>query len=234
MNKRFVAATTMMAMFVTTAAAATAYQKSITATYGIGLEINGNKANLTDVNGKTVEPFTYNGTTYVPIRAVAENMGSYVGYDASTKTAIVYQDDTEAIVFAHKIAEASQHMHGIIVTLYSTCTARRDNLFSVSQAKTGIQDLVDADNITMSEIENTYKILQDNSNIYLSDINNCMSALRYERQAVATAATNAVSYANSPSSSLLTRMQNDMISLGLRKGAQSYVDDFINSMWSYE
>ena len=43
MNKRFVAATTMMAMFVTTAAAATAYQKSITATYGIGLEINGNK-----------------------------------------------------------------------------------------------------------------------------------------------------------------------------------------------
>ena len=35
MNKRFVAATTMMAMFVTTAAAATAYQKSITATYGI-------------------------------------------------------------------------------------------------------------------------------------------------------------------------------------------------------
>ena len=98
MNKRFVAATTMMAMFVTTAAAATAYQKSITATYGIGLEINGNKANLTDVNGKTAEPFTYNGTTYVPIRAVAENMGSYVGYDASTKTAIVYQDDTEAIV----------------------------------------------------------------------------------------------------------------------------------------
>ena len=75
---------------------------------------------------------------------------------------------------------------------------------------------------------------QDNSNIYLSDINNCMSALRYERQAVATAATNAVSYANSPSSSLLTRMQNDMISLGLRKGAQSYVDDFIDSMWTYE
>ena len=50
MNKRFVAATTMMAMFVTSAAAATAYQKSITANYGISLEINGNKANLTDVN----------------------------------------------------------------------------------------------------------------------------------------------------------------------------------------
>ena len=224
MNKRFVAATTMMAMFVTTAAAATAYQKSITATYGIGLEINGNKANLTDVNGKTVEPFTYNGTTYVPIRAVAENMG---------KTAIVYQDDTEAIVFAHKIAEASQHMHGIIGELYEISTARRDVL-SVSQATTNIQDLVDAGDATMSEIESTYKILQDNNNIYLSDINNCMSALRYERQAVATAAANAVSYVNFPSSSLLTTMQNDRISLGLRKGAQSYADDFIDSMWSYE
>ena len=88
MNKRFVAATTMMAMFVTSAAAATAYQKSITANYGISLEINGNKANLTDVNGKTVEPFTYNGTTYVPIRAVAENMGSYVGYDAKLLSCI--------------------------------------------------------------------------------------------------------------------------------------------------
>lgn len=234
MNKRFVAATTMMAMFVTTAAAATAYQKSITATYGIGLEINGNKANLTDVNGKTVEPFTYNGTTYVPIRAVAENMGSYVGYDASTKTAIVYQDDTEAIVFAHKIAEASQHMHGIIVTLYSTCTARRDNLFSVSQAKTGIQDLVDADNITMSEIESIYKILKDNNNIYLSDINNCVSALRYEHQVVATTAANAVSYVNSPSTSLLANILSDRLSLDSRKSAQSYADDFINSMWSYE
>ena len=208
MNKRFVAATTMMAMFVTSAAAATAYQKSITANYGISLEINGNKANLTDVNGKTV--------------------------DASTKTAIVYQDDTEAIVFAHKIAEASQHMHSIIDALYSTCTARRDNIISVYQANTDIQNLVNSGDTTMSEIESTYKILQDNSNIYLSDINNCMSALRYERQAVATAATNAVSYANSPSSSLLTRMQNDMISLGLRKGAQSYVDDFIDSMWTYE
>ena len=175
MNKRFVAATTMMAMFVTSAAAATAYQKSITANYGISLEINGNKANLTDVNGKTVEPFTYNGTTYVPIRAVAENMGSYVGYDASTKTAIVYQDDTEAIVFAHKIAEASQHMHSIIDALYSTCTARRDNIISVYQANTDIQNLVNSGDTTMSEIESTYKILQDNSNIYLSDINNCMS-----------------------------------------------------------
>ena len=161
-------------------------------------------------------------------------MGSYVGYDASTKTAIVYQDDTEAIVFAHKIVEASQHMHSIIDALYSTCTARRDNIISVYQANTDIQNLVNSGDTTMSEIESTYKILQDNSNIYLSDINNCMSALRYERQAVATAATNAVSYANSPSSSLLTRMQNDMISLGLRKGAQSYVDDFIDSMWTYE
>ena len=46
--------------------------RKITATYGgITIYLNGQKQVATDVNGKTVEPLIYQGTTYVPIRASA-------------------------------------------------------------------------------------------------------------------------------------------------------------------
>ena len=89
-------------MFLTTAFAATAYQKSITVDYNINLEINGETPTLTDVNGKQVRPFTYEGTTYVPIRAVANEMGASVGYDNATQTATITQspnDDAEEYLY---------------------------------------------------------------------------------------------------------------------------------------
>lgn len=234
MNKRLVAAAAMMAVFVTSSAAATAYQRSITASYDIKLEINGNNTELTDANGKKVEPFTYNGTTYVPIRAVAENMGSYVGYDANTKTAIVYQDDKEAIVMAHKISEESQQIASVFDGLYSTCSLRGNGALSVTEAMSGLQIIADNADECMNEVENMYNILKDNDNIYLDDINECMSALRYEYQTAATAMTNAVSYVNSPSQSVLSRILDGKTVIAVRKSAQSYANDFIDSMWSYE
>lgn len=234
MNKRLVAAVAMMAVFVTSSAAATAYQRSITASYDIKLEINGNNTELTDANGKKVEPFTYNGTTYVPIRAVAENMGSYVGYDANTKTAIVYQDDKEAIVMAHKIAEADYQIEDILDVIYSTCTMRRDNLVSTSEAMVYVKNMADSVDDLMTDIEASYKILQDNDNIYIDDVNNCLSALRYEYRITADAVGDAVEYVNSPSATLLNRILNSKSSIAYKKSAKSYSDDFIDSMWSYE
>ena len=53
--------------------------RKITATYGgITIYLNGQKQVATDVNGKTVEPLIYQGTTYVPIRAVSEWLGKTV------------------------------------------------------------------------------------------------------------------------------------------------------------
>ena len=63
---------------------------AIEVTYGISLTLNGQKQTLTDVNGKEVFPFVYAGTTYVPIRAVSENLGGIVNYDQSTNTASIY------------------------------------------------------------------------------------------------------------------------------------------------
>lgn len=94
MKRRLTAFVAMIFVFIVSAFAANAY-KTITVSYDIKLSINGDVPVLTDADGNKVQPFTYNGTTYVPIRAVSENLGAYVGYDASTKTAIVTSDETQ-------------------------------------------------------------------------------------------------------------------------------------------
>ncbi|WP_458120563.1 stalk domain-containing protein [Paenibacillus sp. Z6-24] len=52
----------------------------------IKVEVDGNPATLQTANGKAVTPLTYNGTTYLPIRATAELMGANVVYNAATST----------------------------------------------------------------------------------------------------------------------------------------------------
>jgi hypothetical protein len=79
----------ILAILIVPAAAAQSYQKQITVDYGISLEINGKAAVLQDPNGKTVQPFAYEGTTYVPIRAIADNLGATVGCNAATNSATV-------------------------------------------------------------------------------------------------------------------------------------------------
>lgn len=56
---------------------------------GMSLEINGEAFVPKDVNGKEVDVFSYNGTTYVPIRAISQAFGMEVSYDDATKTAMV-------------------------------------------------------------------------------------------------------------------------------------------------
>lgn len=50
------------------------------------ITMNGQKITPTDANGVFVEPFAIDGTTYLPVRAVANAMGLNVGWDSSTKT----------------------------------------------------------------------------------------------------------------------------------------------------
>ena len=50
-----------------------------------------------DVNGNVAEPFIYNGTTYIPIRAVGEAFGKSVSWDGSTSS--VYVGTQPAVVY---------------------------------------------------------------------------------------------------------------------------------------
>ena len=51
--------------------------------------MNGEEFRPKDANGNDVMTFTYNGTTYAPLRALAEAYGLEVGYDSERKMATV-------------------------------------------------------------------------------------------------------------------------------------------------
>lgn len=70
-------------MTATIANAATLYD---VINQGIKIVVDGKKLNPTDANGKTVEPIIYNGTTYLPVRAIASALGKEVYWDGPNYT----------------------------------------------------------------------------------------------------------------------------------------------------
>mgnify|MGYP005917814205 FL=1 len=64
--------------------------RTITVSYGdITIYLNGEKKVATDVNGKVVEPLIYEGTTYVPVRAISEWFGKTVTWQGSTNSVLI-------------------------------------------------------------------------------------------------------------------------------------------------
>lgn len=56
----------------------------------IKLVVNGQKVNFgKDSTGKTIEPFIYNGTTYLPVRAAGEALGKEVNWDGKSQTVFI-------------------------------------------------------------------------------------------------------------------------------------------------
>ncbi|MBE6682390.1 MAG: copper amine oxidase N-terminal domain-containing protein [Ruminococcaceae bacterium] len=52
----------------------------------VKIVVDGKTIDPKDANGNPVEPFIYNGTTYLPVRAVGEAVGKEVKWDSVTKT----------------------------------------------------------------------------------------------------------------------------------------------------
>ena len=53
---------------------------------GIKIVVDGKEINPTDAQGNKVEPMIYNGTTYLPVRAVADALGKAVYWDGPNYT----------------------------------------------------------------------------------------------------------------------------------------------------
>jgi len=64
-------------------------QRATIAVSPINIEVNGAVFRPKDATGKDVSVFVYNGTTYAPLRALAEAYGLTVGYDQAKKLATV-------------------------------------------------------------------------------------------------------------------------------------------------
>ena len=86
----------LLALILTAALSLTALASdgSITITiHPIRILVNGEEFRPRDVNGNEVMVFTVNGTTYAPLRALAEAYGLEVGYDAANNIATVNSPD---------------------------------------------------------------------------------------------------------------------------------------------
>lgn len=59
----------------------------------ISIQVNGEVFQPTNAKGEPVDVFAYQGTTYAPVRALAEAYGLKVGYDSKTKMATVSDPD---------------------------------------------------------------------------------------------------------------------------------------------
>jgi hypothetical protein len=62
----------------------------------VSVLVDGEVFQPTDVNGNSVMVFTYNGTTYAPLRALAEAYGLEVGYDSAKQLVTVNSSSTQA------------------------------------------------------------------------------------------------------------------------------------------
>lgn len=78
----------------------------------INIEVNGTVFQPKDANGNTVSVFVYNGTTYAPLRALAEAYGLTVGYDSAKKLATV-DFVTPSVTVSGKLSNAVQPLQAL-------------------------------------------------------------------------------------------------------------------------
>ena len=85
-TKTFVAALLVLCILSVTALGATGVIQATLNYRGIKITLNGETVEPKDVNGNSTEPFIYDGTTYLPIRAVGDALNLDVGWDDATST----------------------------------------------------------------------------------------------------------------------------------------------------
>ena len=86
---RILAGALTLALMLGTAAAAAGDLSTISVTRDVKVLVNGAVFTPRDANGKEVSVFAHEGTTYVPLRAVAEAFGLEVSYDAGQQAAVI-------------------------------------------------------------------------------------------------------------------------------------------------
>lgn len=84
----------LVAVFVSVGAAMNTMEVPITYR-DIKITFNGTEFVPTDVDGESTEPFIMNGSTYVPVRAVADAVGLDVEWDSGSNTVVLESSDVK-------------------------------------------------------------------------------------------------------------------------------------------
>lgn len=86
--------TTVLLFSLIGGAYATVGKRSLDIEYSdIQISLNGQSVTPTDASGNYVEPFSSNGTTYLPVRAVSEALGLGVKWDGNTSTVVLTTEE---------------------------------------------------------------------------------------------------------------------------------------------
>lgn len=70
--------------------------KRIDVSTGIRIYVNDSQINPTDSAGNPIEAFIYNGTTYLPVRAISDALGTPVQWDGSTQSVYIGRHTSSA------------------------------------------------------------------------------------------------------------------------------------------
>lgn len=92
-GKGFVSGILAASLAVGLGITAMAATRTIQVEDNIQVTLNGARFTPKDANGKEVPLFSYNGTTYAPVRAICEAAGLKVDYDSATATAVLTTQD---------------------------------------------------------------------------------------------------------------------------------------------
>lgn len=97
----------------------------------IRIVLNGNELVPTDANGKRVDPLLVDGTTYLPIRAIASALGFEVAWDQETCTVSLTKPAQENEEVKEEIAEELEQQENVFEGIAQVTT--NDNIKGTSE-----------------------------------------------------------------------------------------------------
>ena len=85
--------------------------KEITATinYNLKMKFDNVEWNPTEADGSAIRPITYNGRTYLPVRALAEKIGIAIDWDQATQTVLIGEKDWTPLTVDLVSSTSSNH-----------------------------------------------------------------------------------------------------------------------------
>ncbi len=98
----------LMVILTSTVLAQTTSKEEVLHYMGVELFIDQQRVIPMDVNHKVVNPFSINGTTYLPVRAIAEALGKSVDWDGETSSVLITDSETP------KVQESAQEVEKYI------------------------------------------------------------------------------------------------------------------------
>ncbi len=95
--------------------------------YGITVKLNGEEQRMYDANGKQVYPISYQGTTYVPIRAVSNMLGIDVAWDGANNTVLLGKTG-EYADFIETVKPYTQNYNGAHMNHYTIANDKHKDI----------------------------------------------------------------------------------------------------------